>query len=57
MINLDQKPNFSIEFSLEISIEFSFFLLKFHLNFAIEKNKILLKFGHFQVAIEKIKCD
>ena len=57
MINLDQKPNFSIEFSLEISIEFSFFLLRFHLNFAIEKNKILLKFGHFQVAIEKIKCD
>ena len=40
MINLDQKPNFSIEFSLEISIEFSFFLLRFHLNFAIEKKSI-----------------
>ena len=39
MINLDQKPNFSIEFSLEISIEFSFFLLRFHLNFAIEKKQ------------------
>ena len=54
MINLDQKPNFSIEFSLEISIEFSFFSIEISLEFCDwKKTKFYWNLGIFKWRLKK----